>query len=201
MKKTKKKTKNTVLDSVKELHSILDNNYFHVCTSVQENKVEWSIYYKNLSEKEYYSDNNKPLLTSKDNTISDIYTLRDRFERAKEKEFMENKYIVFRDGFEIYSAMSEIKYKGLTGMLNIFTFYALATLIISISLDNVIYSIINLCICILGEIYLTYQQKSIEKLMDKKVEETREFILRNIIKNKGLEFVEMIRKNIEEEMK
>lgn len=201
MKKIKKKTKNTALDSVKELHSILDNNYFHVCTSVQENKVEWSIYYKNLSEKEYYSDNNKPLLTSKDNTISDIYTLRDRFERAKEKEFMENKYIVFRDGFEIYSAMSEIKYKGLTGMLNIFTFYALATLIISISLDNVIYSIINLCICILGEIYLTYQQKSIEKLMDKKVEETREFILRNIIKNKGLEFVEMIRKNIEEEMK
>ena len=201
MKKTKKKTKNTLLDSVKELHSILDNNYFHVCTSVQENKVEWSIYYKNLSEKEYYSDNNKPLLTSKDNTISDIYTLRDRFERAKEKEFMENKYIVFRDGFEIYSAMSEIKYKGLTGMLNIFTFYALATLIISISLDNVIYSIINLCICILGEIYLTYQQKSIEKLMDKKVEETREFVLRNIIKNKGLEFVKRIRKNIEEEMK
>lgn len=201
MKKIKKKTKNTALDSVKELHSILDNNYFHVYTSIQEDKVEWSIYYKNLSEKEYYSNNNKPLLTSKDNTISDIYTLRDRFERAKEKEFMENKYIVFRDGFEIYSAMSEIKYKGLTGMLNIFTFYALATLIISISLDNVIYSIINLCICILGEIYLTYQQKSIEKLMDKKVEETREFILRNIIKNKGLEFVEMIRKNIEEEMK
>lgn len=201
MKKIKKKTKNTALDSVKELHSILDNNYFHVCTSVQENKVEWSIYYKNLSEKEYYSDNNKPLLTSKDNTISDIYTLRDRFERAKEKEFMENKYIVFRYGFKIYSSMSEIKYKGLTGMLNIFTFYALATLIISISLDNVIYSIINLCICILGEIYLTYQQKSIEKLMDKKVEETREFVLRNIIKNKGLEFVKRIRKNIEEEMK
>ena len=79
-------------------------------------------------------------------------------------------------------------------MLNIFTFYELVTLIISISLDNAIYSIINLFICILGTIYLIYQQKSIEKLMDKKIEETREFIIRNIIKNKGLEFVERIKK-------
>lgn len=191
----KKKTKNTVMDTVKELHSILDNNYFHIHTSIQDDKVEWSVYYMNLSEKEYYSEENKPLLTSKNNAISDIYELRDRFERAKEKEFIDNKYIVFRDGFEIYSAMSEIKYEGLNGMLNIFTFYALVTLIISMSLDNLIYSIINLCACILGAIYLTYQQKSIEKLMDKKIEETREFIIRNIIKNKGLEFVERIMKN------
>lgn len=191
----KNKVKNKVLDSVKELHSILDNNYFHISTGIVEDKVEWIVYYKNLNENEYYSDNNKPLLTSKDNTISDIYELRDRFERAKEKVFIDNKYIVFRDGFEIYSAMGEIKYKGLTGMLNIFTFYALLTLIISMSLDNVIYSIINLDACILVAIYFKYQQKSIGKLMDKKVEETREFILRNIIKNKGLEFVERIRKN------
>ena len=191
----KNKDKNKVTDRIKELHSILDNNYFHIHTSIQDDKVEWSVYYKNLNKKEYYSDNNKPLLTSKNNTISDIYELRDRFERAKEKEFIDNKYIVFRDGFEIYSAMSEIKYEGLNGMLNIFTFYALVTLIISMSLDNLIYSIINLCACILGAIYLTYQQKSIEKLMDKKIEETREFILRKIIQNKGLEFVERIRKN------
>ena len=195
MKKLKNKTKNTIIETVKELHSILDNNYFHVSTSIQGDKVEWTVWYKNLNEKEYYSDNNKPLLTSKDNTISDIYELRDRFERAKEKEFIDNKYIVLRDGFEIYSAMSEIKYTGLTGMLNIFTFYALLTLIISMSLDNVIYSIINLGACILAAIYFKYQQKSIEKLMDKKVEETREFILRKIIQNKGLEFVERIRKN------
>lgn len=195
MKKLKNKKKNTIIDTVKELHSILDNNYFHVSTSIQGDKVEWTVYYANLNEKEYYSDDNKPLLTSKDNRISDIYELRDRFERAKEKEFIDNKYIVFRDGFEIYSAMSEIKYTGLTGMLNIFTFYALLTLIISMSLDNVIYSIINLGACILAAIYFKYQQKSIEKLMDKKVEETREFILRKIIQNKGLEFVERIRKN------
>ena len=194
MKRVKNKIKNTVIDSIEELNSILDSNYFHIYTSIQENKVEWSIYYKNLSEKEYYSNENKPLLTSKENTISDIYELRDRFEIAKEKEFVENKYIVFRDSFKIYSILSEIKYKGLNGMLNIFTFYELVTLIISISLDNAIYSIINLFICILGTIYLIYQQKSIEKLMDKKIEETREFIIRNIIKNKGLEFVERIKK-------
>ena len=191
----KNKDKNKVTDRIKELHSILDNNYFHIHTSIQDDKVEWSVYYMNLSKKEYYSEENKPLLTSKNNAISDIYELRDRFERAKEKEFIDNKYIVFRDGFEIYSAMSEIKYEGLNGMLNIFTFYALVTLIISMSLDNLIYSIINLCACILGAVYLTYQQKSIEKLMDKKIEETREFILRKIIQNKGLEFVERIKKN------
>lgn len=195
MKRVKNKIKNTAIDGIEELNSILDSNYFHVCTSIQGDKVEWSIYYKNLNEKEYYSDENKPLLTSKENTISDIYELRDRFERAKEKEFIENKYIVFRDSFKIYSAMNEIKYKGIDGMLNIFTFYELVTLIISISLDNAIYSIINLFICILGTIYLIYQQKSIKKLMDKKIEETREFIIRNIIKNKGLEFIERIREN------
>ena len=195
MKKVKTKTKNTIMDTVKELHSILDNNYFHISTSIQGDKVEWTVYYKNLSEKEYYSDENKPLLTSKDNTVSDIYKLRDKFERAKEKEFIDNQYIVFRDGFEIYSAISEVKYKGLNGMLNLFTFYAFVNLLIGLVLNNIVYSAINLCACILGAIYLTYQQKSIEKLMDKKIEETREFILRKIIQNKGLKFVERIREN------
>lgn len=194
MKRVKNKIKNTVIDSIEELNSILDSNYFHICTSIQGDKVEWSIYYKNLSEKEYYSNENKPLLTSKENTISDIYELRDRFERAKEKEFIENKYIVFRDSFKIYSVINEFKNKGLNGMLNLFTFYAVANVLINLVLSNIIYSVINLCICILGAIYLIYQQKSIEKLMDKKIEETREFIIRNIIKNKGLEFVERIKK-------
>lgn len=194
MKRVKNKIKNKVIDGIEELNSILDSNYFHVCTSIQGDKVEWSIYYKNLNEKEYYSDENKPLLTSKENTISDIYELRDRFERAKEKEFIENKYIVFRDSFKIYSVINEFKNKGLNGMLNLFTFYAVANVLINLVLSNIIYSVINLCICILGEIYLTYQQKSIKKLMDKKIEETREFIIRNIIKNKGLEFVERIKK-------
>lgn len=194
MKKLKNKEKNTIMDIVKELNSILDNNYFHVSTSIQGDKVEWSIFYKNLDEKEYFSNDNKFLLTSKENTISDIYELRDRFERAKEKEFMDNEYIVFKDSFKIYYKMREIKYEGLTGMLNIFTFYALVTLIISASLDNVIYSIINLCACVLAAIYLKYQQKYMEKLMDKKEKEIREFVLRKIIQNKGLEFVERIRK-------
>lgn len=194
MKRVKNKIKNTVIDSIEELNSILDSNYFHICTSIQGDKVEWSIYYKNLSEKEYYSNENKPLLTSKENTISDIYELRDRFERAKEKEFIENKYIVFRDSFKIYSVINEFKNKGLNGMLNLFTFYAVANVLINLVLSNIIYSVINLCICILGAIYLTYQQNSIEKLTDKKIEETREFIIRNIIKNKGLEFIERIKK-------
>ena len=194
MKRVKNKIKNTVIDSIEELNSILDSNYFHICTSIQGDKVEWSIYYKNLSEKEYYSNENKPLLTSKENTISDIYELRDRFERAKEKEFIENKYIVFRDSFKIYSVINEFKNKGLNGMLNLFTFYAVANVLINLVLSNIIYSVINLCICILGEIYLKYQQKSIKKLMDKKIEETREFIIRNIIKNKGLEFIKRIKK-------
>ena len=81
----KNKDKNKVTDRIKELHSILDNNYFHIHTSIQDDKVEWSVYYMNLSKKEYYSEENKPLLTSKNNAISDIYELRDRFERAKEK--------------------------------------------------------------------------------------------------------------------
>ena len=101
---------------------------------------------------------------------------------------------MFRDSFEIYSVISEVKKKGLNGMLNLFTFYVVANVLINLGLSNILYSVINLCICILGAIYLTYQQKSIEKLMDKKIGETREFILRNIIKNKGLEFVERIKK-------
>ena len=74
MKKIKKI--DDITKQINELQSILDNKYFHVNTKItEENKIEWTVYYCNLKSSDYYSGENKPLLTSRRNTVHDIYRL------------------------------------------------------------------------------------------------------------------------------
>lgn len=52
----------------------LDNKKFHFGACLDENGYvkNWSIYRKNMSIEEYFSEDNKPLLTSEENNILDL---------------------------------------------------------------------------------------------------------------------------------
>lgn len=195
MKKVKKKTKNKSIDTLKELYSILGFDYFHICISYNGDDMQWDIFYKNLDDKEYFSKENPLLLTSKENGITDVYALKDRFEKAKEDVKRKNTIFIIKESFALYQKLYETKKQGIDGMLNLYMLYTAIGLIMGLFLENVLYGFINLWACIAGGIYLIYKQKRFNKFLDQKKEEIVEIVLRNIIKKQGLDFVERIKEN------
>ena len=124
--KKKKVEENKTIDLREEIKGILDDNYFHV--NIRPNEmlkggIEWTVYYKNVNSKTVFSDKNKPLLTSRYNTIADIYILRDIFRELQDQIIEEEGFEFFRDNRKIYYLMWEIKERASLGMLNIFTIY------------------------------------------------------------------------------
>ena len=199
MRKNKNKSQDSKLDKMQELYSILDRGYFHICITDNpkyRNNLEWSIYYKNLTPEDYYSEANKPLLTSDKNCIQDIYKLRDIFEKLKEQELIKNNRELFENSYMYHSRMYEIKKKGHLGMLNIFTFYAMFNVLLSLIVRNSIISILNGFFCIAIAIYLSYNIKKTGELLEEGNKEIKEMLLRNIIKKQGLTFVEKIKEKI-----
>lgn len=185
--KNKKQNENLIQEKlIQELHKILDNNYFHINTKIKNNTVEWSVFYKNLPTQFYYSNKNKPLLTSSKNTIADIYFLRDIFDDIKAKEINQNISLLYEDEFKYYSAISEIKLEGSSGMLNIFVIYALLNIILIEFNINVFTGFLNLCVCIFISFYFNYKDKKMSKLLEKSTNENIDILLKNNMKNKGL---------------
>lgn len=199
MRKNKNKSQDSKLDKMQELYSILDRDYFHICITDNpkyRNNLEWSIYYKNLTPEDYYSEANKPLLTSDKNCIQDIYKLRDIFEKLKEQELIKNNRELFENSYMYHSRMYEIKQKSHLGMLNIFTFYAMFNVLLSLIARNSMISILNGFFCIAIAIYLSYNIKKTGELLEEGDKEIKEMLLRNIIKKQGLTFVEKIKEKI-----
>lgn len=196
MRKNKNKSQDIKLDKMQELYKILDRNYFHICITDNpkyRNNLEWSVYYKNLTPEDYYSEANKPLLTSDKNCIQDIYKLRDIFEKLKEQELIKNNRELFENSYMYHSRMYEIKQKSHLGMLNIFTSYAMFNVLLSLIVRNSLISILNGFFCIFIAIYLSFNINRTSKLLEKADKEIKELFLKNTIKRQGLTFVERIK--------
>lgn len=52
----------------------VDRNKYHICCSIKEDlwHCEWTIFRKDMSFEEYWSENNRPILSSKTNSIEDL---------------------------------------------------------------------------------------------------------------------------------
>ena len=184
---------------IDEISGILDENYFHVNVKLNEKfigGIEWVVYYKNLKRDDCYSDKNRPLLSSRKNTIADIYILKDIFNELKLETEKEAGYDFFNDVFTIYLIISEIKEKASLGMLNIFTIYVLANIIIISIANSILVSLINMIICVLVAIYYVYKNRKLDKLVVKAENIVKNTLLKNIIKGKGLGFVKEIRRKL-----
>ena len=188
---------NNLTTMINEINRILEEDYFHVNIRItEEQKVEWTVYYKNLKENEYFSGRNKPLLTSRKNTIADIYILKAIFEELKQNTKKENGYEFFKDNFKIYFSINEIRERASLGMLAIFSIYVFANMAIIFILNNYIASFYNAIVCFLACMYYIHENKKINKLVDKAENVKEEVILKNIIKGKGLSFVKELRNEL-----
>ena len=193
MKKEVKKEDETT-KQINQLHNILDKNYFHVCVSLTEgNNIEWTVFYNNLDEEDYISSKNKPLLTSKRNTVADIYRLKNKFEELKKKQRGLHCLELFHDCFNIHQLGYQIKEEAHLGMTNIFLIYTTLNIFTINFANKTIASILNLILCISMAIYYYRKIDKLYKLLDNQDNITEEIILRNIIKRKGLNFVKELR--------
>ena len=195
--KKKKVEEDNLTKMINEIEGILDREYFHMNIKItEEQKIEWVVYYRNLNTKIYFSNKNKPLLTSSKNTIADIYTLRDIFQELQDQIIEEEGYAFFKDKFNIYYLILEIKERATLGMLDIFTTYVLVNLVTNLITNNLVVSFINLIACIGIAIFIYYKSKKLNKLIDNAEKIENKILLKNLIKGKGLGFVKEIRREL-----
>lgn len=184
MKRKKNNTQNNI-------YNILDSNYFHICIDTTNNT--WKVYYKNLPPRVYYSKINKPILTSENNTIDDIYKLKNKFEMEKTRELNSNVK-------EYINILKEVDYN----ILNIKHIFS--EMITGILMFNLMASIINLIfindknvamfqmtlsifIAILGICKINQAQKENNKGRNR-IEET---FIKGKIKKQGLYFLQKLK--------
>lgn len=200
MKKNKRnKQLNATEKRIKEIHSILDKNYFHICTSINSKYVDgvsWKVYYKNLPTQQYYSRKNREILSSDKNTIEDIYKLKNKFEKEKAKIVNENAYEYSHISHSVFNATYSTKEKFvkdfemlmflilIASVVNLFTFKCLEFSILSTLLTGII--------AILG----SYILERIDKLRKKVIREIQDNYVRERIRRQGLYFEKRLKDDI-----
>ena len=177
----------------KKIQSILDRDYFNTSVQIKDNKtLSWKVTYCNLTDKVYYTNPSKTLLNSDENRISDIYKLKEKFEKEKNKEIMNNLY-------EIIPIVSEIN-TILQNFTNIFIKFLLYVSIGMVALNywnlfnnNDMFSfallILTTFMCVV-EIRIF---KQISKERNKAIETFERMYLKEKIKRQGMYFVDRIR--------
>lgn len=174
-----------------KIKELLDSDYFHICIKLC-NPSKWTIFYKNLSTEEYFSEINKPLLDSEKNTIYDVEILANKFENEKRKELQ----ILFKSDLEnmflIHNQMFKLKEKCVD--ISIFSFMQL----IIFTCANMIFnsdfkiSLLVFIMNIISMIYHFWKLNNIDKNIKKAKEEFTRILLKEHIKQLGIKFVERI---------
>lgn len=197
------KLNNNLEDKTKELSNILDKDYFHVNVSYNEKctgLTEWSIYYKNLNDEDYWSEENKALLTSKQNGIADIYKLKDCFENIKKEYYNKKAVNILIRTSSLYWSLYEIKEKSYKDMLRIYYVYMIAFIIASVIIKNITLSVVNMAMTILGAIILIIQDKKTSELMSEKRNEIVEMILKEEMRKDGKEILKRLEEGIKNDI-
>ena len=185
--------KNNKLNQVNEIYKILNPEYFHICVENNENNaIKWSIFYKNLSEEDYYSERNKPLLTSEKNVPGDIYQLNKNFEKEKNKIFNNNIFDYMKFNFECFDFKLKIKqiFYFIVIEISVLTFIIAS---INLFMKNNLWSssipaIFSVSILIISQHNLKKLDKLLDKLFNKK---SKEFYIKTLTRN--FEFMERLK--------
>ncbi len=194
----KKRKAKTTKDNI---INILDKNYFHVSIvyDTKDNKEQWTVFYKNLPENVYFSNNNKAVLNSKDNTIEDVYALDRSFRKAKQKEINKNFFElanIIRTISNLYMEVKEI-------YMDTFYFFAIAIAILTVLNAFIngssLVSTSNFLIFSTYSILLLVGLKRLKHKLDKATNEIIEKTIKEKIKRRGLFFIKEIKSNFEVE--
>lgn len=194
--KNKGKKNNSTNERIEKIRNILDPNYFHVHIEINHKYIggiSWSIYYKNLPTQMYYSNKNKPLLTSEKNTIEDIYKLKDKFEYEKEQVIEKNFTEITKIQLNLFFSMQRIKYQFIELMTYIL-FVILATNISNlIFFDNQNFAILITSLTIVISILMIIKQRTISNLISTIQKEIREEYIKDKIRREGIYFIKRLK--------
>lgn len=182
---------NKELIKVQEELEKLDRDYFHTYTEVDENNnIKWSVYYKNMNDKDYFKISNRPILNSINNNLNDIEKLSKEFEKVKEKA-KENmyweKFVLSIDMFEFRKNI----YDYLQKMMDIpsFSILGLIIFLFILNINSRIFAIIGLSLMTIFSIItltINYVIDNIEKQIDELQQKEEDRILKAYLKDKDM---------------
>lgn len=179
----------------KLIRKILDKNYFHVSTTMKEDgSFSWKVFYANLDGEDYFSEENKPLLTSEKHTIEDIKKLADKFEEEKKQEKRKSFFFSCKIGYHSYLDMLKIEKIFNSIMTNILIILTLIVTWNWIFIKSIEVSSVIMVLTIFIGIMSVYGNKKMDKVLDNSQKEMQEITTQEYIKMQGLKFAERLRK-------
>ena len=189
----KKKATNKIIEKVDEIESILDRNYFHTSINIKQQEIEWSIYYRNLPNKVYFSYKNKPLLTSEKNDLSDIYRLNQKFESEKARIFAENIKDFIKLDYEMNRGFYRLTDLFSRFFINVGITTTICAVVNAIFIHSVQFSLMYLLsTCLICFTYSKLSEKA-RKEIQKTNKKTKEIFIKEKIRKMGLYFLERIK--------
>lgn len=184
-----------ITQTLDQIYKILDKDYFHVCVEyTSKEKIEWKIYFKNLTPKDYFSEENKCLLSSDKNTLEDIQKLQSIFQKEKSKEQNELAFeIIFLNKNGLYSFIKDINMKLGKGLWIIYIINLILWIIFATFRNDTFIAIYGTAVTWLLLIFNIIADRTFEKESNKILKEEVERKTKIYIKGMGLNFVERIR--------
>lgn len=183
-----------ITQTLDQIYKILDKDYFHVCVEyTSKEKIEWKIYFKNLTQKDYFSEENKCLLSSDKNTLEDIQKLQTVFQKEKTK--IQNEFafeIIFLNKNNLYGFIRDIKMKLGKGYWIIYIINLILWIIFSTFRNDTFIAIYGTAVTWLLLIFNIIADRTFEKESNKILKEEVEQKTKMYIKGMGLNFVERI---------
>lgn len=193
----KKKRKKTIQEKKNQIFNILDKRYFHTCVSVKnKDEIEWEVYYCNLPGQTYFSKKNKPILSSKKNTIKDIYKLKDKLEKEKEKVLQNNLLEYSRISYLIYQMAIDLKRQAENTITNILAMIAGVCTANILFMQDIYVGLICVILCILITIYEVIKGKKINKEIDKHQKRFKEDFIEVKIRREGIFFIKRLKDDV-----
>ena len=184
-----------ITQTLDQIYKILDKDYFHVCVEyTSKEKIEWKIYFKNLTQKDYFSEENKCLLSSDKNTLEDIQKLQSVFQKEKTKIQNELAFeIIFVNKNNLYGFIRDIKMKLGKGYWIIYIINLILWIIFATFKNDTFIAIYGTAVTWLLLIFNIIADRTFEKESNKILKEEVEQKTKMYIKGMGLNFVERIR--------
>ena len=184
-----------ITQTLDQIYKILDKDYFHVCVEyTSKEKIEWKIYFKNLTQKDYFSEENKCLLSSDKNTLEDIQKLQSVFQKEKTKIQNELAFeIIFLNKNNLYGFIRDIKMKLGKGYWIIYIINLILWIIFAAFRNDTFIAIYGTAVTWLLLIFNIIADRTFEKESNKILKEEAEQKTKMYIKGIGLNFVERIR--------
>lgn len=184
--------RNKKMNEEEKIRKILDEDYFHVCYVYEnDSKNTWRIYFKNMPDEEYFSNKNSAILFSEIHTIGDVYFLKERFEKEKERVLIQHVSEYINRSVEIFSFGNHFIFEMHKTFAGI-EFAMIVATILSVCLKNIGGGLMEILAFIDLAIIELITDRIMTKYLNKQIKKHKEEFIKQKIYEEGLDFVDKI---------